>query len=221
MKIGIFDSGMGGNFSLAVMQQKIPQHKYVLFCDHKNAPYGNKSPEQILELTTKGCDYLFSQNCQIVLLACNTACARSLRALQESRPHQKILGCLVPAIEMAIEQGGERIGLIATKHTIETKKYHREAFKVNPQVKIFDAATPELAGWIENGKQETEISDYLKEKIGPLITQEIDTLILGCTHYHILKPHIEALFPNINIVDSVDAQAEKFIDYLNRHSKVL
>lgn len=130
-----------------------------------------------------------------------------------------MLGCLIPAIETAIEQGGTQVGIIATRHTVATKKYQREAFKINPIVKVFPIATPKIVPWIEAGQADSdECREYITEHIQTLVDQHhIDTLILGCTHYHVLKPWCETHFPTLKVISSAEAQAEKLVDYLERH----
>lgn len=221
MKIGIFDSGLGGRSVLEKCQALLPQHEFVGIFDHTNAPYGDKTPEEILALTEIGMNKLFDQKCQLVLLACNTASARGLRKLQETHPERKVLGCLVPAIQTAIEAGGRTVGILATRHTVKTRKYQREAFKIDPSVKVFPIATPKLVPWIEARQQtSTECQTYLKQHVQALIDQhDINILILGCTHYSVLKKDVEALFPSLPVIDSAQAQAEKLVDYLERHSE--
>jgi len=222
MKIGIFDSGYGGRFALKQCEALLPQHEFVGFFDHANAPYGDRTSEEIYELTKAGMNNLFDQKCDLVLIACNTASSQALRQLQESLPDKKVLGCLIPAIEAAIEAGGQNIGVIATQHTVDTKKYHREAFKVDPSVKVFPVATPKLVPWIEAGAQETnECQDYLQQHIQNLVEHHsIDTLILGCTHYSVLKTVTQKAFPDLKIIDSAQAQAEKLVDYLEHHPEI-
>lgn len=180
-------------------------------------------------ITLNEVNNLFDQDCKLVLLACNTASARALRTMQEAEPNKKILGCLIPAIETALENEPERksteprqIGIIATRHTVETRKYQREAFKIDPLAKIFPIATPKLVPWIEAGEAESELChDYLKYHIQTLINKhQIDTLVLGCTHYSALKVSVKRLFPSLLIIDSAQAQAEKLVDYLAMHPEL-
>lgn len=222
MKIGIFDSGLGGHFTLEKCQNLFPEHEFIGFFDHANAPYGDKSADEICRLTENGVQHLWSQNCNLVLIACNTACTKALRQLQEKYPHHKILGCLIPAIEIALDSGNKRIGLMATSRTIASKKYQREAFKINPHAKIFGLATPELVPWIEAGKENSSVCrNYLHKHIKALIdTHQIETLILGCTHYSALKSTIKKLFPNLIVVDSAETQALKLGNYLQRHPEL-
>ena len=222
MKIGIFDSGHGGRYALVLCQSALPQHQFIGFFDHKNAPYGDKKADEVYELTKAGMNNLFDQKCKLVLIACNTASSRGLRRLQESNPGKEILGCLVPAVQSAIERGGRRLGVLATQHTVDTKKYPREAFKVDPLVKTFPLATPKLVPWIEAGQHESDkCRAYLRQHIQILIeNQQIDTLILGCTHYHVFKSWAQQQFPTLNIISSAEAQAEKLVDYLARHPEL-
>jgi glutamate racemase len=228
MKIGIFDSGFGGKLALEKCQVLLPQHEFIGFFDHKNAPYGDRSAEEIYGLTLAGVNHLFSQDCTLVLLACNTASARALRKIQETYPTKKLLGCLIPAIEEALEVRIEpptelrKIGIIATRHTVRTKKYQREAFKINPRAKVYPIATPKLVPWIETGEAESlACRNYLIQKIQSLIDQhQIDTLILGCTHYSALQNIVKDIFPHLLIIDSAEAQSLKLKDYLQRHAEL-
>ena len=222
MKIGVFDSGLGGHYTLEKCQKLYPQHTFVGFFDSHNAPYGDKTVAEVYRLTEAGVNNLFDQECSLVLIACNTACTQALRRLQEKYSNRNILGCLIPAAEMAVDLGATKIGLIGTTRTIQSKKYEREVFKLNPRAKIFSTATPKLVPWIElSQEQGSECKRYLERVIQTLINKhDITTLILGCTHYSILKSTLEGLFPNISFVDSSEAQAEKLSDYIMRHPEL-
>lgn len=219
MKIGIFDSGFGGRFTLEKCKARLPNIEFIGFFDHANAPYGDKTHAEIINLTAIGVDNLFQQGCHIVLIACNTACTQALSRLQAQDRRRKILGCLVPATEIAVDSGTLSIGIIGTSRTVESLKYNREVFKINQKAKIHSLATPKLVPWIEAEQQASqECQAYLKQHIQTLIdNHHIDSLILGCTHYSAIKGHVEAIFPQLKIIDSAEAQAEKLVDYLNRH----
>lgn len=222
MKIGVFDSGLGGHFTLKKCEELLPQHEFIGFFDQANAPYGDRSQQEILDLTETGVNELFAQDCDLVLIACNTACTQALRRLQEKYAHHKILGCLVPAAETAVDTTSKHIGLIGTQRTIDSKKYDREIFKINPRARLHSLATPKLVPFIENNLAlSTEALASLKESIERLIKAEkIETLILGCTHYSVFYDHLKINYPELNIVDSAAAQAEKLVDYLERHPNI-
>ncbi len=222
MNIGIFDSGYGGKYTLACCKSLLPKQDFIGFFDHKNAPYGERTTNEIFDLTNIGLNNLFDQNCVLTLIACNTACSQALPKLQNKYSDRKILGCLIPAVETALDVGGKRIGVIATAYTVNTKKYQREFFKLDQRSKVFPLATPKLVPWIEAGQHETsECLDYLTTAIEQLITEhQIDTLILGCTHYHLLRNFVAKTFPDLKLVDSASAQAEKLVDYLKRHPEL-
>ncbi|NCP67195.1 glutamate racemase [bacterium] len=222
MKIGVFDSGLGGHFTLDKCKPLMPEHEFIGFFDQTNAPYGDKSQAEILQLTESGVNELFAEDCDLVLIACNTACTQALRRLQEKYPDRKILGCLIPAAEMAVDSEAISIGLIGTSRTIESKKYERETFKINPRAKIHGLATPKLVPFIEAGNSDDlECEIYLKEKIQMLINEhQIKTLILGCTHYSVLKARVTKLFPTLEVIDSAEAQALKLVGYLMRHPEL-
>jgi len=222
MKIGIFDSGLGGHFTLIKCEALLPQHEFVGYFDTINAPYGDRPQSDILKFTETGINTLFQQHCDLVLIACNTACTQALRRLQEKHVHHKILGCLIPAAETAADTHALNIGLIGTQRTIDSKKYDREIFKINQKAKLYSLATPKLVPFIEGDLAlSDEALNYLCQSVETLIeNHHIETLILGCTHYSVYKDWLNLKYPHLTVIDSAEAQAIKLGNYLKRHPEL-
>jgi len=228
--IGVFDSGIGGLTVLKELITFLPQYHYIYLGDNARNPYGGRSDETVYEYTRQAVDFLFNKKkCEIVILACNTASAKALRRLQQeylptqNSPTKRILGVLIPTAQMATESSkGKKIGVIATKGTVESNSFEIELKKVNNSVKVFQHPAPLLVPLIEEnwiGKPETNM--ILKKYLKPFKAYNIDTLILGCTHYPLLEKEIQRLMgKKIKLVSSGKSAGIKFADYLNRHSEI-
>ncbi len=220
MKIGIFDSGLGGLVVLKELRRQLPQFDYLYLGDTKNLPYGEKSQSRIFELTKKAVNYLFEQNCELVIVACNTASSQALRRLQQGHLPQsryqdrRILGVIRPTAEVA--KKFKSVGIIGTRRTIDSKAYVRELKKLNPQIKITQVPTPELVPMIEAGELDTKIlGSYMKK------FKHVQALILGCTHYGLTKSQMTKLTPaKIRIIAQEEILSDKLRDYLKHHPEL-
>ncbi len=213
MKIGIFDSGLGGLFLMKPVVEALPRYDYVYLGDTANLPYGDKSQEEIYRFTKRALDYLFKNECTIVFVFCNTASAMALRKLQHEG--YRALGIIIPTVE---EAHGKRIGVLATQSTVDSGKYPIEIKKLLPDAEVFQQAAPKLVPMIEAGTV-----DYgtIQQYLGPLLVRDIDTLILGCTHYGITKDRIKAVVPpNVHLIFQEEIIAPKIKDYLSRHPEI-
>ena len=225
MKIGIFDSGLGGLFILKglLSNRALSKYDYVFLGDTKNLPYGNKSQKQIYKLAVKAIEYLFKQDCALVIVACNTASSQALRKIQQEwlpkskYKDRKVLGVIRPTVESVIKSA-KRIGVIGTNRTIDSKAYLREFKDFNPNLKIFQQATPLLVPLIESGSL-IKIDEVLKHHLKQF--KNIDTLILGCTHYCILKDKVRKLVgPKVKVISQDELLPEKLKSYLIRHKEI-
>lgn len=222
LKIWILDSWFGGHYALLDIKSHFPQYEYEGYFDHANAPYGDKTGEEIFELSEIGCHNLWDKWCDLILIACNTICAETLRKLQKAYPEKKVLWCVIPSVEVAVEISAERIGLIGTQFTVHSHKYKQEIRKLSSHHKLFENATPELVKYIESGKATHEnCLAYLDQHIEKLLAHKIDTLILGCTHYSIFYEYISWKYKNLKIVDSARTQTIKLWEYLQNHKEFL
>ena len=226
--IGIFDSGFGGINILKSIQKRLPNYEYIYLGDNARAPYGNRSQKIIYTFTKQSVDFLFKKNCQLIILACNTASSQALRKIQQEYlpkhyPKRRILGVIIPASEKTIEiTKNNKVGVIGTKATISSDAFEREIKKLNPKIKVFEKSCPILVKMIELGETNTKIIDrVLKKYLDPLIKKHIDTLVLGCTHYEFLENEIKKIVgKNIKIVSEGKIIAEKLKNYLERHSEI-
>ena len=228
MKIGFFDSGLGGLLVLKAVAKELSQYDYEYYGDTKHLPYGDRTEEEIYELTKIGVEHLFTKDCSLVVIACNTASAETLRRLQEEflpleYPDRKILGVIVPVIEDVIESDCKRVLMFATQRTVSSGKYHLELGKRNEfDVKIEAIATPELVPLLEDGNiagayaiTEALIDDRLLQGVA------VDGIILGCTHYTLLASKIRKRFGNgVTVFSQTESIPMKLRTYLESHPEI-
>ncbi|MBI5254427.1 glutamate racemase [Candidatus Falkowbacteria bacterium] len=226
--VGVFDSGFGGINILRGIVKKLPDYNYFYFGDTARTPYGTRSKEIVYEFTRQAVDFMFANGCEIIILACNTASSSALRKIQRKYlpmhyPAKKVLGVLIPAAEEAAARTkNKRVGIIATEGTVRSAVFARELTKINPQIKVFQNPCPLLVPIVEAGEQNSKAAKLILEKyLKPLIKKNVDTLILGCTHYGILEKQIRKIVGrSISIISEAKVVAKKFKDYLERHPEV-
>lgn len=224
MKIGIFDSGLGGLIIARAIRKIMPGYDYVYFGDTKRVPYGNKSPEAVFEFTREAVDYLLrKENCALVIIACNTASARALRQIQQEYlpkkfKDRKVLGVLIPAAEVASDY--KRVGILATLGVVASNAWAMEIKKTNTTVEVFQNPAPMLVPLIEEG--ETILSKpFLLKYLKPFVNKKLDALVLGCTHYPILKEEIKKIMGgSVKIISQDEIIPKKLKEYLERHLEI-
>ncbi len=208
--IGIFDSGIGGLTVLKELRKLLPNEDVIYFGDTARVPYGTKSKKTITKYAFQIADFLLRQNVKLIVVACNTVSSNSLNALKRAYKIP-IIGVIEPGVELALSVSkNKRIGVIGTSATINSHKYKLLLNKKSPDVKVFEKACPLFVPLIESGFINSKITDltveyYLKD----LKNKNIDTLILGCTHYPLLTSAIKKFMGNINIINSGYAVALK------------
>lgn len=224
MKIGIFDSGLGGLLIARSIKKYLPEYDYVYLGDTKRVPYGSRSHEVIYEFTCEALKCLFEkENCNLVILACNTASSKALCQIQQNFlpkyfPNKKVLGVLIPTTEVSVNY--KKIGVLATRGTVASHTFKTEINKLNPKTKVFEVASPLLVPFIEEGEKEL-VKPILAKYLKSLLSKNIDALILGCTHYPILKKEFRVLVPkNIKIISQDEIIPKKLEDYLSRHKEI-
>lgn len=225
MNIGFFDSGLGGLLILKAVAKALPQYDYVYYADTANLPYGDKSEEEIFELTKKALDELFLRDCALAVVACNTASAETLRRIQdtyliEKYPDRKVLGVIVPTIESLHEMGAKKALLIATKRTVESGKYEKELQKLDGNtVELKSIATPGLVPLIETHKLDEALAHAIS--VIEAETGKGEVVLLGCTHYTLLKDGLREHFSDTRTFVSQDEVIPyKLADYLDRHPEI-
>ena len=226
MKIGIFDSGLGGLVIAKSIRHAIPDTCILYFGDTLHLPYGNRSFEAIYEYSKRAVEFLFEQDCALIIVACNTVSANALRKLQQEYLPQspyserRILGVVVPTLECAIDRGYKNLGLIATNYTITSNIFEYELQKLDPEITLIQKNTPLLVPLIENDGTEW-IPAVLERYLKPFKEKGIDALILGCTHYPFLKKQIKAaLGQGIEVLSQDEIIPDKLTDYLRRHEEI-
>ncbi|MFC1656363.1 glutamate racemase [Patescibacteria group bacterium] len=226
MKIGIFDSGLGGLIVTKGLIDNLGDYDYIYYGDTARVPYGNRSQDTIYKFTKEAVEYLFAQDCKLVILACNTASTEALRRTQKEYliakyPDRKVLGVVIPTVEVAVETTkNKKIGVIGTISTINSQSFVREINKLDSEIEVFQNSTPLLVPLIENrGKKWAK--PILKEYLKALTNKDIDTLILGCTHYPAYKQMTQEIVGDkIQIISQDELIADKLQNYLKRHPEI-
>lgn len=227
--IGVFDSGYGGLTVLKELVKTLPGYDFLYLGDNARTPYGTRSFDVVYEYTLQAIKYLFSKNCPLVIIACNTASAKALRNIQQLdlpkiAPDRRVLGVIRPSVEKVAEiTRNGHVGVLGTVGTVVSESYPIELQKWSGgHVKsTVQEACPMWVPIVENNEIGTEGADYFIRKNIQQIFQkdkDLDTLILGCTHYPLLIENISKYVPeNVNILVQGEIIAEKLMDYLQRH----
>ena len=228
--IGVFDSGYGGLTILKGIREALPQYDYLYLGDNARAPYGTRSFESVYKFTLQAVKYLFEQGCPLVILACNTASAKALRSIQQNdlpglAPENRVLGVIRPTVE-ALQGKTEtnHIGVFATPGTIASGSYEIEIGKLFPDYVVTGHACDLWATLIENGETDTPGAEYFIERDTKKILErdeEIDSIILGCTHYPLIREKISGYLPeNVRLIEQGAIVGESLSDYLVRHPEM-
>jgi glutamate racemase len=224
MKIGFFDSGLGGLTILKAVATHLPQYDYLFYGDTANLPYGDKSEADIYELTKTGVRYLFEHDCALAIIACNTASAETTRRLQDEflpteYPDRKILGVIVPTVEALNFSEATNVILIATKRTVESKKYELELkHRGDGDTTLLSVSTPALVPLIEMGELETAAEEATQTINSEARASSV--IVLGCTHYTMIKDHLrEEYRGKMQIISQDEIIPSKLKKYLDRHKE--
>ena len=228
--IGVFDSGYGGLTILDKIREVLPEYDYIYLGDNARAPYGTRSFEVVYEFTRQAVNKLFDMGCHLVILACNTASAKALRSIQmndlpQIDPARRVLGVIRPTVECVGEiSKNQHIGVLATAGTIKSESYPLEIHKLFPEIQVSGTACPMWVSLVENNESQDEGADYfIRKYIDQLLSKDpqIDTVILGCTHFPILLPKIRQYIPDhISVIAQGEYVAESLKDYLKRHPEI-
>ena len=202
--IGVFDSGYGGLTILSKIREALPEYDYIYLGDNARTPYGTRSFEIVYEFTLQAVNKLFEMGCHLVILACNTASAKALRTIQMNDlpnidPDRRVLGVIRPTAECIGSMTQTRhVGILATAGTIKSESYPLEVHKLFEDIKVSGEACPMWVPLVENNEANGEGADFfIRKYIDNLLAKDrqIDTLVLGCTHYPILLPKIQKFIP--------------------------
>ena len=222
MKIGVFDSGLGGMVISKAFISGMPEYDYMYYGDSEHLPYGDKTSGQILNYTLAAMRYMIDADCKIIIIACNTATSICLRYIQQRfipqvAPDVKVLGVVIPTVEEALEGNSRVVGVIATNATIRSHIYQTELLKIKSDLQITEIAAPQLVPAIETNN--LALAEQLAAEYSTHFSQ-CDSLILGCTHYPLLKNVFRSCLPKVRIISQDEFMADKLKDYLQRHPEI-
>jgi glutamate racemase len=228
--IGVFDSGYGGLTVLRDLVAALPEYDYYYLGDSARAPYGNRSFATVYQYTLQCVQWFFKQGCPLVILACNTASAKALRTIQQNdlptmAPHNRVLGVIRPTAEVIGQYTKKgKVGILATQGTVASDSYPLEIAKFFPDLTVFQEACPMWVPLIENNEHLSEGADFFVKKHVEAILKkdkDIDTLLLACTHYPLLRPVIEKHLPkSVRLISQGEIVAASLANYLDRHSEI-
>lgn len=228
--IGVFDSGYGGLTVFKSIVNKLPNYDYLYLGDNARSPYGDHSFDTVYKYTLECVEWLFAQGCPLVILACNTASAKALRTIQQvdipkKYPNKRVLGVIRPTAEIIGEfTQRKNIGIMGTRGTITSESYPIEINKFFPDLEVHQQSCPMWVPLIENNEHLSEGADFfVKKYINQLLAQsnELDCILLACTHYPLLLPKISKYLPkNIKLLTQGEIVANSLADYLKRHNEI-
>jgi len=210
LPIGIFDSGIGGTSIWKEIKALLPNENTIYLSDSRNAPYGEKSAQEIIDLSIKNTEFLLQQNCKLIVVACNTATTNAIKTLREKYtvPFIGIEPAIKPA---ALQTKTNVIGILATKGTLISELFEKTSSTIRNQIAIKEKTGTGLVELIESGEiNSAEIKQLLTSYLKPMLKENVDCLVLGCTHYPYLIPQIrEIVGDKMQIIDSGEAVARQ------------
>ncbi len=222
--IGVYDSGYGGLAVLAHLRARLPDRDFVYLGDSGRAPYGGRDVHTILDFAEQAVERLFDEGARVVVVACNTVSCVALRHLQRRycppEGDRRVLGVTIPGAELAVATGARRVGVLATARTVASGTYAAEIHKLDPAVRVVERAAPLLAPIVEEGWEDTEIARLAVRRYVETLPP-VDALVLGCTHYPLLRPAFEAALRErpepVRLLDPGPHVADRLADWLDRH----
>lgn len=213
---------------MRTLVKELPAYNWLYLGDTARAPYGARSLAVVYELTAQAVNFLFKNNCELLIIACNTASSSALRKIQKEYipqyfPDKKVLGVLIPAAQEAAERTkNKRVGVIATEATVASRAFVKELAKLDREIRVFQSACPLLVPFVEAGAHNSPAAKIILENyLEPLKKKKIDTLILGCTHYGILENQIRKIIGhNVAIISEARVIPKKLKIYLQKHTEI-
>ena len=217
--IGVFDSGLGGITVLNELEKIMPNENYIYLGDTLNFPYGNKTKEDIIKFSDKIIQYLLSYDVKIIIIACGTATSQALN-IMKSKYDVYIEGIIMPTVEYVKTENIKKIGVMGTFGTIKNGAWEKYLTEKIPNITVINQACPLLAEFAENGKIKTfEVIDAIHSYMKGFKKNNIDTIILGCTHYPYFEEVIKKEFEyDVNLINTGNAVAKKVYDYLRTNN---
>lgn len=222
LPIGVFDSGVGGMTVVSSIARMLPGERIFYYGDTARCPYGDRSPDEVYRYTVESLDYLVSQGVKLIVVACNTATAIALPRLKV-RYSIPVIGVIQPGAQTAVRATATgRIGVIGTEVTISSNAYANEIHKLSPDADVFSLACPKFVPLVESGQLTGEaVQTVVDESLRPFFDREVDVLILGCTHYPLLRDRISAAMgSNVELISSADETARRVKHWLSEHRQL-
>ncbi|WP_133534839.1 glutamate racemase [Tenacibaculum caenipelagi] len=219
--IGIFDSGIGGTSIWKEIHQLLPNENTIYLSDNKNAPYGQKSTQEIVDLSVKNTEFLIDKGAKIIVVACNTATTNAIQYLRNNY-NIPFIG-IEPAIRPAsLKTKTGTVGILATKGTLNSALFEKTTSSLSDEITIIEQVGEGLVELIENGKiYSDEMTSLLKKYIDPMLEKKCDYIVLGCTHYPYLLPQIQEITgPDVQIIDSGEAVAKQVKNILSQQNLI-
>lgn len=216
--VGVFDSGLGGLTIVREIRRQLPSESIIYFGDLARLPYGTKSKEQIQTYSVQNTLFLIKHKVKAVVIACNSSASAAYPFIK-NHFNLPVIDVIEPAVQNAVEQTRSgRVGVIATRATVESRAYEKELLKKNPRLKVFQQSCPLFVSLVEEGWLDGRVTrEIIKIYLRPLLQKKIDTLILGCTHYPMLRRAIEtAVGKKIQLADSMSPTVEKLTQTLRK-----
>lgn len=218
--IGVYDSGFGGLTVLRALQDRLPERDFSYLGDSARGPYGNRDADLVLDLAEQCVEALFDQGCRLIVVACHTVSSVALRHLQRRYAgpgaDRRLLGVTIPAAEAAVARSAGHIGLIGTTRTVRSGTFAVEVAKLGPH-RVTQREAPLLAAIVEEGWEDTDVARAAVARYVAGL-DDIDTLVLGCTHYPLLRDaFVAALPPRVAVLDPAPVVADRLADWLDRH----
>ena len=217
--IGIFDSGIGGLTVVRALMKQLPGYDIIYFGDTARTPYGSKSPDTVVQYSIENTEFLLKKGAKIIIMACNTASSVAFEKVTE-KFHYPLFEVISPAVKLSIKRSEKkRIGVIGTRATINSGAYENKIKEISPEARVYSTPCPLLVPIVEEGwLKKPETNMIIKKYLYPLKIKQVDTLILGCTHYPLLKNIIQRkMGMKVNIIDSSFSTAENVKNFLQKN----
>lgn len=216
--IGVFDSGVGGLTVAKEIKRLLPNESIIYFGDTQHLPYGEKSKESITKFTTAITRFLVEQDCKAIVVACNSATSNSIDEIREAAGDVLVIDVISPVAKKVAYELHQKIGVIATKATVNSHAYKKYIRKYNRHLKVVELATPLLVPIIEEGFRNSAVSRYAIESyLSYKKFEDIDTIILGCTHYPLIEKEVQSVFQGrVKVVDSPLIVVNQLIHEMNK-----
>lgn len=218
--IGIFDSGLGGLTAVTCLAELLPDERIIYFGDTARTPYGSKAIDTIQRFSVQIAEFLLKHDAKVIVIACNTVSATCMEVLSKRFPNVPIIGIIEPAARKVAEKfhSGQRIGIIGTKVTVTSRQYEKMILSYDPGCKVYSKACPLFVPAIEEGLGNTELMESIVRYYMDDFVREndLDVLVLGCTHYPLVEKIIRKLYPGLEIINPSEVVANEIPEILQR-----